>query len=96
MYKGKPTTLNLRANINTPKTNIFEFLAKDRSNLPSIIYLSLDQMSQIFSRYKNSTKKFKITLSEKQLSATVKEIKKVKKKMDSFFMILKIKIKIIS
>lgn len=95
LYKGKPTTLNLRANINTPKTNIFEFLAKDRSNLPSIIYLSLDQMSQIFSRYKNSTKKFKITLSEKQLSATVKEIKKVNKKMDSFFMILKIKIKII-
>lgn len=85
LYKGKPITLNLRANINTPKTNIFEFLTKDRSNLPSIIYLSLDQMTQIFSRYKNSTKKFKITLSEKQLSATLKEIKKVNKQIDSFF-----------
>lgn len=85
LYKGKPITLNLRANIYTPKTNIFEFLAKDRSNLPSIIYLSLDQMTQIFSRNKNSTKKFKITLSEKQLSATIKEIKKVNKQIDSFF-----------
>ena len=85
LYKGKPITLNLRANITKPKTNIFEFLTKDRSNLPSIIYLSLDQMTQIFSRYKNSTKKFKITLSEKQLSATLKEIKKVNKQIDSFF-----------
>ena len=85
LYKGKPITLNLRANINTPKTNIFEFLTKDRSNLPSIIYLSLDQMTQIFSRYKNSNKKFKITLSEKQLSATLKEIKKVNRQIDSFF-----------
>ena len=85
LYKGKPITLNLRANINKPKTNIFDFLTKDRSNLPSIIYLSLDQMTQIFSRYKNSTKKFKITLSEKQLSATIKEIKKVNKQIDSFF-----------
>ena len=42
-------------------------------------------MTQIFSRYKNSTKKFKITLSEKQLSATLKEIKKVNKQIDSFF-----------
>ena len=85
LYKGKPITLNLRANVNKPKTNIFEFLTKDRSNLPSIIYLSLDQITQIFSRYKNSTKKFKITLSEKQLSVTIKEIKKVNKQIDSFF-----------
>lgn len=85
LYKGEPITLNLRANINKPKTNIFEFLTKDRSNLPSIIYLSLDQMTQIFSRYKNSTKKFKITLSEKQLSDTIKEIKKVNKQIDCFF-----------
>lgn len=42
-------------------------------------------MTQIFSRYKNSTKKFKITLSEKQLSDTIKEIKKVNKQIDSFF-----------
>ena len=35
--------------------------------------------------YANSTKKFKITLSEKQLSATIKEIKKVNKQIDSFF-----------
>ena len=85
LYKGKPITLNLRANIDKPKTNIFDFLTNDRSNLPSIIYLSLDQMTQIFSRYKNSTKKFKKTLSEKQLSDTIKEIKKVNKQIDSFF-----------
>lgn len=85
MYKGKTITLNLRANINKPKTNIFEFLTKNRSNLPSIIYLSLNQMTQIYSRYKNSTKKFKITLSKKQLSVTLKEIKKVNKQIDSFF-----------
>ena len=42
-------------------------------------------MTPIFSRYKNSTKKFKITLSEKQLSAKIKEIKKVNKQIDSFF-----------
>ena len=42
-------------------------------------------MTQIFSRYKNSTKKFKKTLSEKQLSDTIKEIKKVNKQIDSFF-----------
>ena len=90
LYKGKPITLNLRVNINKPKTNIFDFLAKDRSHLPSIIYLSFDQMRKFFSFLKNkSTKKFKITLTEKQLSATLKEIKKVNKQIDSFFNDLK-------
>ena len=84
LYKGEPITLNLKAKINIPKTNIFDFLTKDRSNLPSIIYLSLDQY-MIYSRHKLSTKKFKITLSKKQLSATLKEIKKINKQIDSFF-----------
>ena len=48
LYKGKPLTLNLRVNINKPKTNIFDFLTKDRSHLPSIIYLSNDQMMKFF------------------------------------------------
>ena len=88
LYKGEPITLNLKTKLNTPKPNIFEFLTKDRSNLPSIIYLSIDQMMHI-SRYRNSTKKFKITLSKEQLSATLKEIKKVNKQIDSFFNDLK-------
>ena len=79
LYKGEPITLNLKAKINIPKTNIFDFLTKDTSNLPSIIYLSLDQ-SMIYFRHKFSTKKFKITLSKEQLSATLKEIKKNKQK----------------
>ena len=90
LYKGKPITLNLRVNINKPKTNIFDFLTKDRSHLPSIIYLSNDQMMKFFSFLKNkSTKKYKITLTENQLSVTLKEIKKVNKQIDSFFNDLK-------
>ena len=73
LYKGKPITLNLKAKINSPKTNIFDFLTKDRSNLPSIIYLSLAQY-KIYSRHAISTKKFKITFSKEQLSATLKDI----------------------
>ena len=83
LYKGKPITLNLRLNIDKPKTNIFDFFSKDRSHLPSIIYLSLGQMKKILKN--ESTKKIKITLTEKQLSSTLKEIKKVNKQIDSFF-----------
>ena len=90
LYKGKPITLNLRLNIYKPKTNIFDFFLKDRSHLPSIIYLSFDQMKKYFSFLKNeSTKKYKVTLTEKQISATLKEIKKVNKQIDSFFIDLK-------
>ena len=88
LYKGKPITLNLRVNINKPETNIFDFFSKDRSHLPSIIYLSFDQMKKYYLKNK-STKKIKITLTENQLSATLKEIKKVNKQIDSFFNDLK-------
>ena len=82
LYKGKPITLNLRKNINIPKTNTFDFLSKDRSHLPSIIYLS---PRQSISSYKYTIQKFKITLSKEQLSATLKEIKKINKQIDSLF-----------
>ena len=90
LYKGNPITLNLRAHISKPKTNIFDFLVKDRSNLPSIIYISHEQsINYLYYASKYSTKKFKITFTKNQLSATLKEIKKVNKQIDSFFKDLK-------
>lgn len=91
LYKGEPITLNVRAKINKPKTFTFDFIAKDRSNLPSIIYLTEEQMMTTFYNNRNSTKKFKITLSKKQLKDTLKEIKRLKKQIDSFFEDIKYK-----
>ena len=81
LYKGKPITLNLRTIINKPKTNLFEFLTKDRLNLPSVIYLSQDQIYKIFL---NKSTKNKITLSKKQLLVTINEIRRVNKQMILF------------
>ena len=65
LYKGKPITLNVRVKIDKPKTNIFDFFTKDRSNIPSILYLFPDQVTQIIYPHGDSTKKIKIMLTKK-------------------------------
>lgn len=52
LYKGKPFTLSLQATVNFPSKIIFDFIAKDRFNLPSIVYLTLNQ----FIKYANYNK----------------------------------------
>lgn len=94
VYKGKPTILNLRVNINKPNTNIFDFLTKDRSHIPSILYLFPDQLTQIIFPHGSSTKTVRIMLTKKLLKDTLKETTKVNKKIDSLYEDLKNKNKI--
>lgn len=94
VYKGKPITLYLRVNINKPNTNIFDFLTKDRSHIPSILYLFPDQITQIIFPHGSSTKTVRIMLTKKLLKDTLKETTKVNKKIDSLYEDLKNKNKI--
>ena len=94
VYKGKPIILNLRVNINKPNTNIFDFLTKDRSHIPSILYLFPDQITQIIFPHGSSTKTVRIMLTKKLLKDTLKETTKVNKKLDSLYEDLKNKNKI--
>lgn len=94
VYKGKPIILNLRVNINKPNTNIFDFLTKDRSHIPPILYLFPDQLTQIIFPHGSSTKTVRIMLTKKLLKDTLKETTKVNKKIDSLYEDLKNKNKI--
>lgn len=94
VYEGKPITLNLRVNIDKPKTNIFDFLTKDRSHIPSILYLFPDQITQIIFPHGSSTKTVRIMLTKKLLKDTLKETTKVNKKIDTLYEDLKNKNKI--
>lgn len=89
VYKGKPIILNLRVNINKPNTNIFDFLTKDRSHIPSILCLFPDQLTQIIFPHGSSTKTVRIMLTKKLLKDTLKETTKVNKKLDAFYEELK-------
>ena len=95
VYKGKPIILNLRVNINKPNTNIFDFLTKDRSHIPSILCLFPDQLTQIIFPHGSSTKlRLRIMLTKKFLKDTLKGTTKVNKKLDAFYEELKNKNKI--
>ena len=83
IYKGGgPTTISLFAKNEQNLT--FANLTKDRSIYPSILYISEEQCIKYIYHY-NKGGKFKLTLSKKQLSDTLKEIKKINKKIDSLF-----------
>ena len=74
IYKGGgPTTITLFAkderNLN------FANLVNDRSTYPSILYITEEQCITYIYHY-NKGGKFKLTLSKKQLSDTLKEIKR--------------------
>lgn len=43
LYKGKPITLNVKAKIKVPRNNVLNFITEDRSNMPSIIFISPSQ-----------------------------------------------------
>ena len=83
IYKGGgPTTITLESK-NLPTYHTFENLIKDRSVFPSILYLTEDQSRQYLYYYNKG--KFKLTFSKKQISDTLKETKKINKKIDSLF-----------
>lgn len=82
--KGGPTTITLFAKKDRPDPITFDYLTEDRSNLPSILYLTEEQCKKYNYHYLNGGS-FNLTLSKKQLSATLNEIKKIDKKIDSLF-----------
>ena len=89
LYEGeKNTTITLLVNKFEPNNKTFDYLTKNRSNLPSIIYLTVEQIAMLYD-YKRERKNLKITFSEKQLSDTLKEVKRINKKIDSLFVELK-------
>ena len=73
--KGETTTISLLAKKDFPNFDKFGYLTKNRSNLPSVLYLTEEQSKKFIYHYNNG-ERFKLTFSKKQLSDTLKEPKK--------------------
>ena len=85
LYEGKDnTSVTLFTNKPEPVGKDFNYLTKDRSNIPSVIYLTREHFNN-YLKHQRSNINLKITFSKEQFWNTLKEFKKINKKIDTLF-----------